>query len=195
MAACVPFAGWAATGTKFVKKGMNAFETGQKIVKAADKVIDTTKTAMNAIGAVVGKVYTSARNVIHAENPEWYPNPDESAIVKGNELKKARKEYDTLVKDGTLEKGHHVQGLGMGGENVKSNIKFTGESTISNKNLEGLDLDFYHEMGYGKKNAKMLKMIHETENGIIVFGNNPKHKEVTNFQNKVFKWQRGKRLR
>ncbi|WP_258073337.1 hypothetical protein [Brevibacillus laterosporus] len=64
LAACVPFAGWAATGTKFVKKGMNAFETGQKIVKAADKVIDTTKTAMNAIGAVVGKVYTSARNVI-----------------------------------------------------------------------------------------------------------------------------------
>jgi len=32
LAACVPFAGWAATGTKFVKKG-NAFETGQKIVK------------------------------------------------------------------------------------------------------------------------------------------------------------------
>ncbi|PPA80716.1 hypothetical protein C4A76_25735 [Brevibacillus laterosporus] len=142
---------------------------------------------------VYGPHYEEAKK-LHAENPEWYPNPDESAIVKGNELKKARKEYDTLVKDGTLEKGHHVQGLGMGGENVKSNIKFTGESTISNKNLEGLDLDFYHEMGYGKKNAKMLK-IHETENGIIVFGNNPKHTEVTNFQNKVFKWQRGKRLR
>ncbi|MCR8984425.1 hypothetical protein NW801_04915 [Brevibacillus laterosporus] len=64
LAACVPFAGWAATGTKFVKKGMNAFETGKKIVKAAENVIDTTKTAMNAIGEVVGKVYTSARNVI-----------------------------------------------------------------------------------------------------------------------------------
>ncbi|MGG0792429.1 hypothetical protein ABE137_00050 [Brevibacillus laterosporus] len=43
---------------------MNAFETGQKIVKATDNVIDTTKTTMNSIGEVVGKVYTSARNVI-----------------------------------------------------------------------------------------------------------------------------------
>lgn len=45
-----------------------------------------------------------------------------------------------------------------------------------------------------KENAKVLK-IHENEKGIIVFGNNPQHTEVTVFQNKVLKWQRenGKR--
>ncbi len=54
---------------------------------------------------------------------------------------------------------------------------------------DDLNLDFYHEMGYGKENAKILK-IHENEKGIIVFGNNPQHIEVTVFRNKVLKWQR-----
>lgn len=44
-------------------------------------------------------------------------------------------------------------------------------------------------MGYGKKDAKVLK-IHENEDGIILFGNNPQHTEVTTLQNKVLKWQR-----
>ena len=48
--------------------------------------------------------------------------------------------------------------------------------------------------GYGKKNAKILK-IHEGENGIIIFENNPQHTEVTVFQNKLLKWQRDKRKR
>ncbi|TKI50726.1 hypothetical protein FC748_03135 [Lysinibacillus tabacifolii] len=99
-----------------------------------------------------------------------------------------------MVRRGELEKGHHKQGLSFGGENVSSNIKKTGESTIRQKEIDELDLDFYHEMGYGKENAKILK-IHENEKGIIVFGNNPQHTKVTVFQNKVLKWQKenGKR--
>ncbi|ACO28775.1 conserved hypothetical protein [Bacillus cereus 03BB102] len=142
---------------------------------------------------VYGPYYDEAKK-LHETNPDWYPNPDESTIVKGKELKEARADYQALVRRGELEKGHHVQGLSFGGENVSSNIKNTGESTIRREQIDDLNLDFYHEMGYGKENAKVLK-IHENENGIIVFGNNPQHTEVTVFQNKVLKWQRenGKR--
>ncbi|AZJ20328.1 hypothetical protein CT694_11745 [Bacillus wiedmannii bv. thuringiensis] len=142
---------------------------------------------------VYGPYYDEAKK-LHETNPDWYPNPDESTIVKGKELKEARADYQALVRRGELEKGHHVQGLSFGGENVSSNIKNTGESTIRREQIDDLNLDFYHEMGYGKENAKILK-IHENEKGIIVFGNNPQHTEVTVFQNKVLKWQRenGKR--
>ena len=61
--------------------------------------------------------------------------------------------------------------------------------TIKREKLDGLDLDFYHQQGYGKKNAKILKM-HQTEGGVYVFGNNQNHTEVTAFQNKVRKWQK-----
>lgn len=142
---------------------------------------------------VYGPYYDEAKK-LHENNPDWYPNPVESTIVKGKELKEARTDYQALVRRGELEKGHHKQGLAFGGENVNSNIKKTGESTIPRKQIDDLNLDFYHEMGYGKKDAKILK-IHENEDGVILFGNNPQHTEVTTFQNKVLKWQRenGKR--
>ncbi|MDN3955968.1 ribonuclease YeeF family protein [Sporolactobacillus laevolacticus] len=137
---------------------------------------------------VYGPYYDEAKK-LHESNPEWYPNPDESTIVKGKELKEARADYQALVRRGELEKGHHIQGLAFGGENVTSNIKITGESTIRSDQIDDLNLDFYHEMGYGKKDAKILK-IHENEEGIILFGNNSHHTQVTTFQNKVLKWQR-----
>lgn len=142
---------------------------------------------------VYGPYYEEAKE-LHENNPDWFPNPEESTIVKGEELKEARADYQTLVRRGELEKGHHVQGLAFGGENISSNIKKTGESTIRREEIDDLNLDFYHELGYGKKGAKVLK-IHENEEGIIVFGNNPQHTEVTTFQNRVLKWQRenGKR--
>ncbi|WP_144510127.1 T7SS effector LXG polymorphic toxin [Bacillus sp. FJAT-22090] len=142
---------------------------------------------------VYGPYYDEAKK-LYENNPDWYPNPDESTIVKGMELKETRADYQALVRRGELEKGHHKQGLAFGGENVNYNIKKTGESTIRREQLDDLNLDFYHEMGYGKKEAKVLK-IHENEDGVFIFGNNPQHTEVTTFQNKVLKWQRenGKR--
>ena len=140
------------------------------------------------VKAVYGPYYDEAKK-LHANNPDWYPNPDESTIVKGMELKEARADYQSLVRRGEIEKGHHKQGLSFGGENLNSNIKKTGESTIRREQIDDLNLDFYREMGYGKKDAKVLK-IHENEDGIFLFGNNPQHTEVTNFQNKVLKWQR-----
>ncbi|OKP86064.1 hypothetical protein A3844_15010 [Paenibacillus helianthi] len=130
----------------------------------------------------------------YKENPDWFPNPDESIIVKKNDLKVAREEYNSLVSSGDLEKGHHRQGLAFGGENIQDNIQFTGESTIKKKELSDLDLDFYHEKGLGKEKAKILK-VHQTESGIYLFGNNPNHTEATVFQNKVLKWQRDSGLR
>ncbi|AQY52559.1 hypothetical protein UE46_12300 [Listeria weihenstephanensis] len=142
---------------------------------------------------VYGPYYDDAKR-LHEENPSWFPDPDESKIVAGDELKAARDEYTSMVSRGELPKGHHRQGLSFGGENMESNIQFTGESTIRRSELEGLDLDFYHTEGLGKENAKILK-IHQTEGGLFVFGNNPNHTEVTTFQNKVLKWQRDSGLR
>ncbi|MBS2967915.1 ribonuclease YeeF family protein [Metabacillus sp. KIGAM252] len=152
------------------------------------------KDSVEITGAdVYGPHYEQAIGLYESKS-EWFPNPDESTLVKGNELKAAREEYNSLANSGLLEKGHHVQGLAFGGENVSSNIKFTGESTIKSDKLSGLDLSFYHTQGYGKENAKILK-IHQTEGGVFIFGNNPNHTEATVFQNKVLKWQRDNDLR
>lgn len=142
---------------------------------------------------VYGPYYDEAKE-LHEINPEWYPNPNESTIVKGQELKEARVEYQTLVRKKKLDKGHHVQGLSFGGENINSNIKVTGESTIPREKIDDLNLDFYHKMGYGKEDAKILK-VHKNEKGVILFGNNPQHTEVTVFQNKILKWQRNNNKR
>ncbi|WP_216637156.1 hypothetical protein [Streptococcus gordonii] len=130
----------------------------------------------------------------HSEKPDWYADPDESKTISGEELSDARLEYQQMVRRGELEPGHHRQGLAFGGENTPENIQFTGESTIRRSELDGIDTSFYHENGYGKKDAKILK-IHKNENGLYIFGNNPDHTEVTNFQNKVLRWQKNEGLR
>ncbi|MEK3953157.1 MULTISPECIES: hypothetical protein [unclassified Psychrobacillus] len=85
------------------------------------------------------------------------------------------------MRKGEIEKGHHKQGLSFGGENVNSNIKKTGESSNRREQIDDLDLDFYRELGYGKKDAKVLK-IHENEDSIILFSNNPQHTELLPFK-------------
>jgi len=52
---------------------------------------------------VYGPYYEEAKR-LHEMNPEWYPNPDGSIIVKGKELKEARAEYEALVRRGNLRK-------------------------------------------------------------------------------------------
>jgi len=141
---------------------------------------------------IYGPHYEEAKR-LHKENPDFFGNPDNHKIVKGEELAKMRKEYDDLVSQGLVEPGHHKDGLSFGGKNIQENIAFTGETTIQRKKMDGVDLDFYSQ--YGKPDAKTLKL-HQTEpDGIIVFGNNSSHTEATNFQNKVLRWQRENRLR
>ncbi|MHC1686054.1 MAG: RHS repeat domain-containing protein [Clostridiaceae bacterium] len=142
---------------------------------------------------VYGPHYEEALR-LHKENPDYFPDPDKSTIVQGEALKKAREDYNTLVSQGKLNKGHHIEGLAFGGENKNHNITDTGESTIKRSYLEDLDLSFYSKAGYGKKGAKVLK-IHKTKSGTYVFGNNPDHTAATNFQNKVLRWQRKNKLR
>jgi len=153
----------------------------------------TSKSEVPTGKQVYGPHYDEAKR-LHQTKPDWYGDPDKAKIVKGKELETARSEYSSLVKKGDLEAGHHKQGLAFGGENASSNIKITGESTVRRTELKGVDLDFYHQKGYGKQDAKILK-VHKNENGIFVFGNNPAHTEVTTFQNKVLKWQRDSGLR
>lgn len=115
--------------------------------------------------------------------------------VSGGDLQAARAEYQAAVKSGSLPKGHHIQGLSLGGENTASNITFTGESTIRASKLEGLDLSFYSDLGYGKPNATVLKIYQSSPEGVFQFGLNPNHTEATTFQNQVLLWQRQQGLR
>ena len=158
--------------------------------------IERSTTPLESAGKgqeVYGPYYEEAVKR-HVDNPIWYADPDASRIVAGEELKQARSQYQQMLRKGELPKGHHRQGLAFGGENIPENIQFTGESTIRHSELEGLDISFYHENGYGKKDPKVLK-IHQRESVLYVFGNNPNHTEVTNFQNEVLRWQRQQGLR
>jgi len=116
--------------------------------------------------------------------------PPGTSIVKGTDLADARAEYQAMVQSGDLPAGHHVQGLAFGGDNVPENITFTGESTIRASDLQGVDLSFYNQEGYGKAGAQVLKIYQETPGGIFQFGLNPAHTEATTFQNQVLAWQR-----
>ncbi|WP_260445086.1 pre-toxin TG domain-containing protein [Listeria booriae] len=183
--------GFGDVGANFIKNTDDMATDFSKIIGGSSEELaeDIGKSGKD----VYGPYYDEAKQ-LHEENPKWFPDPDESTIVKGDELKAMRDEYQSMVSRGELPKGHHRQGLSFGGDNIESNIQFTGESTIRRSELEGLDLDFYHQEGLGKENAKILK-IHQTEGGIFVFGNNPNHTEVTTFQNQVLKWQRESGLR
>ncbi|WBS04791.1 hypothetical protein OU994_11185 [Pseudoduganella sp. SL102] len=145
---------------------------------------------------VYGPHYERAKK-LHDQNPEFFPHPDTpgTSVVSGASLQEARREYQVAVQQGVLPKGHHVQGLALGGKNTPENITFTGESTIPASTLNGLDLSFYSAAGHGKENAKILKIYQETPGGIFKFGLNPRHTEATVFQNQVLKWQRAQGLR
>ncbi|HFI0817442.1 TPA: hypothetical protein ACGOXO_001838, partial [Streptococcus suis] len=142
---------------------------------------------------VYGPYYDEAKRRFES-NPDWYADPDTAKFVSSEDVALKRKEYNDLVSRKELPRGHHRQALAFGGENVPENIQFTGESTIKREKFGDMDMSFYHEQGYGKADAKVLK-IHQTESGLYVFGNNPQHTEVTNFQNQVLNWQRKSGLR
>jgi hypothetical protein len=145
---------------------------------------------------VYGPHYEQAKQ-LHAQNPDFFPKPDAAgtSVVSGTELLAARREYQVAAQQGTLQQGHHIQGLAFGGQNIQKNIIFTGESTIRASALDGLDLSFYKEAGYGKANAQIFKVYQETPGGVFQFGLNPRHTEATVFQNQVLKWQREQGIR
>lgn len=100
------------------------------------------------------------------------------------------------------ERGHHVQGLAFGGDNVQSNIVHTGESTIRRDSLTLEQQQQYIDQGFTKNSEYKVAKIVEDPNGSIIkngkkysFGLNKTHTEATNFQNKVIKWQREAGLR
>ena len=142
---------------------------------------------------VWGPYYDDAKRM-HDEHPEWLADPDRSTVVAGEDLKAMRSDYEAKVRNGALEPGHHRQGLAFGGTNTPDNIQPTGEHTIRASELDGVDLGFYSEAGYGKNNPTVLKT-HQGESGILEFGNNPMHTTVTALQNQALAWQRPQGLR
>ncbi|MFC5987847.1 contractile injection system protein, VgrG/Pvc8 family [Marinicrinis lubricantis] len=66
LAAMIPFAGAAATGAKFAKKGMDAFSAGKKMMDGASRAVDAVKSVVNSASAAVGKVMVSARSAIES---------------------------------------------------------------------------------------------------------------------------------
>ena len=128
-------------------------------------------------------------------NPEWNADPDNFKIVQGEELAQKRAEYDSMVKNGELPAGHHIQGLAEGGQNVRENIKVTGEKFIDRNDVPEIVAQFYDENYATKKNKHPQKLAIYEENGIVKFGKNPKHTDVTNMQNKLHRVQRKEGIR
>lgn len=71
-AAAIPFAGWAATGAKFLNKGGKALDAMSTTAKYANNAVDAMKamdkatdaaTTMTKLGNTTGKVTTAARKV------------------------------------------------------------------------------------------------------------------------------------
>ena len=176
----------------------------EKTQAAKDKIAGVSKDKENKPltgKEIYGPHYEDAVDY-HKEYPDYFPDPDKSIIVHGKELKKKRKEYNSMTAKGELEKGHHVQGLAMGGENESENITHTGESTIKRSQLTKEQQDRYYNEGHTKKKNYKIAKIKEDPNGDIIvngknysFGLNDLHTLATNFQNKVFKWQREVGLR
>jgi hypothetical protein len=130
----------------------------------------------------------------HNANPDWVAHPDEWRIVEGAELKRARREYQQMVRNGELPTGHHRLGLADGGTNTADNIQFTGESTIAFDKFSDGGNEWYAEAGYGQ--GTQIAKIHQlSEGGLFVFGANPDHTSVTNLQNLVHNWQKSVGLR
>ncbi|WP_431809777.1 hypothetical protein [Brevibacillus agri] len=66
LAACIPFAGWAATGAKLAgkaTKALKATKTGSKVLKATEKASDVIKKVTDVSQAAIGKVVTTARKM------------------------------------------------------------------------------------------------------------------------------------
>ncbi|WP_254495413.1 contractile injection system protein, VgrG/Pvc8 family [Brevibacillus sp. RS1.1] len=67
LAACIPFAGWGATGAKLGMKAQKAITKGKKVAKATENATSSTKKAKAIVknkspGNGRGKVRTAARN-------------------------------------------------------------------------------------------------------------------------------------
>jgi hypothetical protein len=152
---------------------------------------------------IFGPHYDEAKQLFK-EDPKFFCDPDACTVVQGEEHKKARSEYNKLTSREKLKKGHHVQGLAFGGENVDNNIVHTGESTISRSKLTKAQQEEYAnpQNGYTQKKDFKIAKITEDREGTIVsngvkykLGLNERHTRATNFQNKVLKWQRETGLR
>ncbi|MFS0554752.1 DNA/RNA non-specific endonuclease [Brevibacillus sp. 179-C9.3 HS] len=67
LAACIPFAGWAATGAKLgvkAHKALKGTKAGQKVLEVADSAADVVKNVANTVETTVGKVWTAARKTL-----------------------------------------------------------------------------------------------------------------------------------
>jgi hypothetical protein len=62
-------------------------ESNHSIKDVEVKAVEGTGEGKRASGKdVYGPYYDEAKK-LHESNPDWYPNPDESIVVKGEELK------------------------------------------------------------------------------------------------------------
>lgn len=131
----------------------------------------------------------------HKNNPDFFAHPDNYKIVEGTEYTSKRAEYARMVKNGEIKPGHHKLGVADGGENVQSNITYTGEKFIDRKLLPQEALDYYDSVYGTTSNPHPKRITIYEENGMVKFGKNPKHTEATSMQQKIHIWQKGKGLR
>lgn len=126
----------------------------------------------------------------HKKSPSYFAHPDTYRIVEGDEYIRNRAEYTSMVNRGELEPGHHILGVADGGQNIQSNITYTGEKFLTRDMLPQEALNYYDSV-YGRPNNPHPKRIAIYEqNGIVHFGKNPLHTEATNLQKEIHDWQK-----
>lgn len=143
---------------------------------------------------VCGDLYEELK-IRYQNNPTWNANPDDFRIVQGEELACKRAEYDSMVTNGELPAGHHIQGLADGGSNTIDNIRVTGEKFLNRKDLPPLVAEYYDKYYATDSTPHPERIAIYEENGKVQFGKNPNHTDVTNMQNKLYRWQRKEGLR
>ena len=143
---------------------------------------------------VCGCMYDKLKQAFIAD-PIWNAAPDLFTIVQGAELDRKRAEYVEMVRRGELPARHHRQGLAEGGENTIDNIVPTGEKFISRNDVPEIVAEFYDKYYTRTDNPHPKKLEIYEENGVIKFGKNFKHTEVTNLQNGLHGEQRKEGLR
>ena len=131
----------------------------------------------------------------HKQNPDYFAHPDGYRIVEGDEYVRNRAEYTRMVNKGELEPGHHILGIADGGQNIQTNITYTGEKFVTRDILPQFALDYYDSI-YGKPSNPHPKRIAVYEkDGIVYFGKNPLHTQATTLQQAINKWQKDKGYR
>ena len=170
------------------------------LTDAESRMLDQVDRKRNKNNSSKTAAETEARRIMgpyydevlkrHEETPDYYAHPNEYRIVEGDEYDRVRAEYTQMVNQGELEPGHHILGVADGGQNVQSNITYTGEKFIDRSMLPKSALDYYDSTYARSDNPHPKRIAIYEQDGNVNFGKNPLHTEATTLQQNIHNWQK-----